>query len=116
MNTERADRLLFVGTHGNVRAVDRESGSDVWTTSLPNTGYNIVSLLYQDDTLYAGAAGHVFALDPGTGEILWHNGLEGLGYGHMVLATIRQAVDPAALIAQLDSQRAAAGGAATAGA
>ena len=78
--------LLFVGTGGSVKAVDRRSGEDRWQTSLPGTGYEIVSLVCEGDRVYAGSKGHVFALDAGTGEILWSNGLAGLGHGHMCLA------------------------------
>lgn len=78
--------LLFVGTGGSVKALDRRSGEDRWQTSLPGTGYEIVSLVCEGDRVYAGSKGHVFALDAGTGEILWSNGLAGLGHGHMCLA------------------------------
>lgn len=102
------DDLLFLGTHGHVAAIRKASGRRVWTTSLPGTGYNIVSLLHEDGVLYAGAGGHVFALDAASGEVLWHNGLRGLGYGHMTLATTRASTDPAVLRAQLDAEEAAA--------
>ena len=80
------EALLFVGTGGSVKAVDRRSGEDRWQTSLPGTGYEIVSLLCEGDRVYAGSKGHLFALDARTGEILWSNGLAGLGHGHMCLA------------------------------
>ena len=83
------DELIFVGTYGYVRAVDRRSGADVWTTNLPSTSTHIVTLLFDDGVLYAGACGQLFALDPLTGAIRWHNGLVNLGYQHMTLATSR---------------------------
>ena len=81
--------LIFVGTSGYVRAVERKTGADVWTANLPSTSTHIVTLLLADGVLYAGASGQLFALDPLTGAIRWHNGLTGLGYKHMTLATSR---------------------------
>ena len=82
-----ADDLIFVGTSGYVRAVDRRTGADVWTANLPSTSTHIVTLLFADGVLYAGASGQLFALDPLTGAIRWHKGLSNLGYRHMTLAT-----------------------------
>ena len=102
------DELIFVGTSGYVRAVKRESGADVWTTNLPNTGYGIVTLLVQDGVLFAGAGGRLFALDPRDGAIRWHNGLDGLGYKHMTLATMRaSSMNMPALATVEDEERAA---------
>ncbi len=91
---EDDNRVLFVGTYGNVRAIDMETGGDLWTTSLPNTGYQLVTLLYESGRLFAGSKGKLFALDPQTGTILWENGLDGLGYDHMTLATTCQTSRP----------------------
>lgn len=85
------DQLLFLGTHGHVKAVRKDDGSDVWVVSLPGTGYEVVTLLYEDGTLFAGSNGKLFGLDPSDGSILWSNSLSGLGYDHMVLATVRGA-------------------------
>jgi outer membrane protein assembly factor BamB len=85
------DDLLFIGTHGHICAVDKRSGDQIWTKSLPDTGYAIVTLLYEDDVLYAGSRGHLFAIDPADGTILWSNGLKGLGYDHICLLTTKTA-------------------------
>ena len=87
----RPDQLLFIGTHGHVKAIAKEDGSDVWSISLPGTGYEVVTLLFEDGILFAGSNGKVFGVDPRDGSILWSNPLSGLGYDHMVLATIRGA-------------------------
>lgn len=87
----KLDQLLFIGTHGHVKAVSKEDGSDVWCTSLPKTGYEVVTLLFEDGVLFAGSNGSVFSLDPHNGSILWSNSLTGLGFDHMVLATIHGA-------------------------
>jgi outer membrane protein assembly factor BamB len=93
--------LLFIGTGGSVKAVDRRTGEDRWQASLPGTGYEIVSLLCEGDRVYAGSKGHVFALDARTGEILWTNGLAGLGHGHICLASqTSSTLSPSLLIAE----------------
>ena len=83
------DDVLFVGTYGHVSAVDKRSGNELWRTSLPRTGYMIVSIVYEDDTLFVGSGGHVFALDPTTGDILWRNNLPGLHHGRVLVTTKR---------------------------
>lgn len=79
---------LFVGTRGHVIAVNKKDGEKVWSTSLPRTGYSVVSILFEDDALFCASGGRVFALDPGTGEILWSNGLPGMGSGLVYLSTV----------------------------
>lgn len=79
--------LLYVGSRGFVRAVSQSTGRRVWETSLPETGYELVSLLHCGDLVFAGSRGILFALDARTGEIQWKNALRGLKYGHMLLAT-----------------------------
>lgn len=83
----RPPRLLYVGSRGFVRAVRQSSGRRVWETSLPETGYELVSLLPGDDLVFAGSRGKLFGLDARTGAIRWENQLRGLKYGHMLLAT-----------------------------
>lgn len=87
----KLDQLLFIGTQGHVTAVSKEDGSDVWCTSLPKTGFRVVTLLFEDGVLFAGSNGSVFGLDPNDGSILWSKPLHSLGVGHMVLATIHGA-------------------------
>ena len=66
-------KLLYVGTNGYVRALDQKTGEDVWETSLPGTGFDLVSMLVEGAVLFAGSQGLVFALDATTGAILWKN-------------------------------------------
>ena len=81
--------LLFVGTHGHVLALHKESGRTIWSTSLPRTGYSIVSIIVEDGLLLCATGGRVFALDPVDGWIRWTNDLPGLGHGLVYLATTR---------------------------
>jgi outer membrane protein assembly factor BamB len=111
----RIEELLFVGTHGHVVAIEQKSGAEVWRTSLPKTGYSVVTLLFEEGRLLAASGGHCFALDPATGQIAWHNPLSGLGNGVACLATTRTpanaGADPLPQIqAAHDAAAAAAGG------
>ena len=83
---------LFIGTHGYVVCVDKWKGHEYWRTSLPGTGYALVTLLFEEGVLYAASAGRLFALDPLSGEMLWENGLKGLGYGFVGLATVKRSL------------------------
>ena len=107
-----ASKLLFVGTHGHVTAISKSNGRRVWSTSLPKTGYGVVSILPEDGQLHCACGGYVFALDPLTGEILWTNSLRGLGNGIVYLATMQN--DNAEAMATLAAQAAANAGAAAA--
>ncbi len=80
-------KLLFVGTHGHVVAIDKQSGDKVWERSLPGTGYAVVSIVYEDGRLFCASGGRIFAIDPGSGEVVWKNKLKGLGMGIVYLST-----------------------------
>lgn len=99
------ESLLFIGTNGHVRAVDKRTGKDVWEVSLPDTGFEIVSLLYESGVLYAASSGYVFALNPNDGSVLWKNELEGLGLEDVVLATAVKSTDPVVLHANREKER-----------
>jgi outer membrane protein assembly factor BamB len=86
-NAQNSHDLLFIGTYGHVRALDKKTGQDRWQTNLSSTGYEVVTLLHEDGVLFAGTCGHVFALDAATGVILWRNDLIGLSHKHMTMAT-----------------------------
>ena len=104
----RAEDLLFVGTHGHVRAIGKRHGRRVWDTSLPGTGYDVVTLLYEDGVLFAASKGYLFALDALTGEIRWKNGLKGLGNDHVLLATTRSSTDALVTVGAAQAAAAAA--------
>ena len=80
---------LFAGTYGHVLALDKATGEAVWNTSLPGTGYSVVSIVLADGNLFCASGGRVFALDPQTGDIVWENGLPGMGMGLVYLTTAR---------------------------
>ncbi len=96
---------LFLGTHGHVSAIDRDTGREVWRVSLPSTGYQIVSLIVDGERLFAASKGYLFCLDVGTGDILWKNSMPGLGHSHVYIAV--QGVDTTGvgLLAQVQAQQ-----------
>ncbi len=81
------EAFLFAGTHGHVVALDKRNGQQVWDTSLPRTGYSVVSIVLDDGLLFCASGGRVFALDPEDGRIMWDNQMPGLGAGLVFLAT-----------------------------
>jgi outer membrane protein assembly factor BamB len=103
--------FVFVGIKGSVVALDRATGTQIWTMSLK--GGEFVSLMLSEEDLYAATKGELFCLDPGTGHIRWHNPLKGLGWG---LASIAAPGAPAGQNALFEKrkreQRAAAAAAA----
>lgn len=105
--------LVFLGIAGNVVAVDRASGGEVWRSPLKGSDFVNVALL--DGDLYATARGELFCLDPATGHVRWQNPLKGLGRG---LVTIAAAGGQQTVLLREKQQRdaaAAAAGAAGAG-
>ena len=117
MSPKSPEDLLFAGTHGWVAALEKFTGKEVWRTSLPKTGWSVVTLLHEDGVLFAATGGRVFALNPATGEIAWENGMSGLGSSHFCLATTRQSPNAGAMplpqIAQSQEEQAASSGAAS---
>ena len=98
------DSPIFVGLKGTVAAIDRGSGSTMWTTKLK--GGDFVTVVLQDGDLFAASQGRLYRLDPGTGDVLWTNELPGLGYGIVSIA----GTPAAGLAARRRAAAAAAGG------
>jgi len=83
--------LLVVGYQGYVLGLDPVSLAVQWSTSLPKTGYDVVTVkVYSTnssadstnssvESVYAGSAGRVFKIDPGSGVITQSNQLPGRG-------------------------------------
>ena len=76
---------IFLGVHGEVIALDRTTGQEVWHTKL--TGADFVNLLVDQDRVIATTKGKAFCLDAATGQLLWRNDLPGLGWGLITIAT-----------------------------
>jgi len=77
--------LIFLGVHGEVVALDRATGQELWQTKL--AGGDFVNLLLHQDRIIATTKGKAFCLDPATGQLLWRNDLPGLGLGLVSIAT-----------------------------
>jgi outer membrane protein assembly factor BamB len=78
-------RSVFVGVHGEVVALDRATGQELWHTKL--AGGDFVNLVLDQDRIIATTKGKVFCLDVATGHLLWRNDLPGLGLGLVSIAT-----------------------------
>ncbi len=76
--------MVFVGMYGSVIALDRSSGTMVWSTGLK--GSDFVNVFLSGDELFAGTKGELYCLDMATGQILWHNPLKGYGRGLITIA------------------------------
>jgi len=108
-----ASNLIFLGIKGCVVAIDRATGTEVWSSSLKGTDF--VNVVLTDGDLYAATHGEVYCLDQATGHIRWRNPLKGLGWGLVTIAAegVRGSQAPALLKHRRD-QEAAAAAAATA--
>ena len=76
---------IFIGIHGDVVALDRGTGQQIWKTGLK--GADFVNLMLDGDRVIAATKGEVFCLDAATGQLLWHNELPGAGWGLITIAT-----------------------------
>ena len=76
---------IFLGVHGEVIALDRATGQELWHTKL--AGGDFVNLLLDQDRIIATTKGKAFCVDAATGQLLWQNDLPGLGLGLISIAT-----------------------------
>lgn len=109
--------LILLGVHGNVIALDRATGQQVWCAELK--GADFVNVHLDEDRVIAATKGEVFCLDANTGASLWHNQLPGQGRGLITIATASGASDLAPFREkrrQDEAAAAAAAGAASSGA
>jgi len=76
--------LVYIGIKGNVVALDRRTGIEVWRTGLKGSvarSSSFVCVFRDADLLFATCSGEVYCLDPKEGTLPWHNPLKGLGLG-----------------------------------
>ena len=87
--------MVFLGVHGNVIAVDRATGQQLWSVHLK--GSDFVNLLVDDVRVLAATHGEVFCLHAESGQVLWHNPLPGQGWDIVTIATVQgtSAISPA---------------------
>ena len=91
---------VFVGTSGQVAAIDKSTGQTLWKTRIKSgfitPGTSFVTLLVDGNKVYAHTSGQLFCLDAASGQILWTNDLPQMGYQLASLATSGAASSPAA--------------------
>ena len=97
--------VLYVGMKGNVVALDKRTGQEVWRTKLG--GYDLVNILVEEELIFAYAKGHVYCLSF-KGQVLWDNGMPGLGYSMALLASYQSSGQDAAVMKHVKAQQAAA--------
>jgi outer membrane protein assembly factor BamB len=83
---------IFIGIHGDVIALDRGTGEQLWKTNLK--GGDFVNVLLDGDRVLAATKGEIFCLDAATGQVLWHNELPGAGWGVVTIATASGSSSP----------------------
>ncbi len=97
-NNKHGKDRFFISTLGQVLAIEKHTGHEIWCASLPETGYGdyraLATVLYDDGLLYAGCAGKVFAVDPETGKIAWKNELVKTGEKSGIRKTFRRFFSP----------------------
>jgi outer membrane protein assembly factor BamB len=76
---------IFVGIRGDVIALDRATGQQIWKAELK--GGDFVNILVDSDRVLAATKGEVFCLDAATGQIVWRNELPGEGRGLVTIAS-----------------------------
>ncbi|HJZ95980.1 MAG TPA: PQQ-binding-like beta-propeller repeat protein [Candidatus Solibacter sp.] len=79
-----AKSLIYIGICGDVLAIDRATGEEVWRQTLK--GADFVNVAVVDRDVIGTTKGELFCLDAATGEIRWHNKLPGLGTGLITIA------------------------------
>ena len=77
--------MIYIGICGDVLALDRSTGQELWRSDLK--GSDFVNVVFHDGDLFATAKGVLFCLDPATGQVRWKNNLRGLGHGLITIAT-----------------------------
>lgn len=71
--------ILVVGVHGSVLGLDRETGKEIWRSTLPS-GYGTVDMaIHGTAVLVAAEDNTVVCLSYATGETLWTATTEGWG-------------------------------------
>jgi len=103
--------LIIAGIRGNVVALDKTTGSQIWKTRLKGAGF--VTIATDGDRVYAATAGEVYCLDSSGGSVLWNNPMRGMGMGLVSLLAGNGSGDSGVL---LEAQRRAQAGKQAAGA
>lgn len=72
-----ADGAVFVGEAMRARALEAESGEELWRTDLVTARSSAPTFEQEEGVLYVGCGEHVFRLDAETGEIEWQRDVFG---------------------------------------
>jgi outer membrane protein assembly factor BamB len=96
--------LLYLGTIGWLAALQPEDGIERWRTSFPSTGWNPVSMIFnQWGNILACTSGKCFQVNENSGHIMWTNELPGLGHQFMCMTTCRSYQLPSTINTSADA-------------
>ncbi|HBF33615.1 TPA: hypothetical protein DDW35_03530 [Candidatus Sumerlaeota bacterium] len=83
------DQLIFVGFNGKVAALDRDTGTIVWSQKNLKRGTCYITFLLDGNRLIVSCDGYIYCLNPLTGDLFWNNDMPGYGTGVTSLASVR---------------------------
>ena len=92
-------KQIYVGIKGRVLALDYNTGTILWQTSL--AGAYFVNVVDDGNRVFALSQGEAYCLDAASGAIMWHNPLKGSGIGTGSLVVPGRLVPSAAMVAQI---------------
>ena len=75
------ENVMLLGVKRSVLAISRSNGQVLWTTRLPGSMQEFITIACDGERVFAYSGGHLSGLDLETGRLLWTNGLPGCGYG-----------------------------------
>jgi outer membrane protein assembly factor BamB len=96
------EQLIFVGFNQRVAALDRDTGSIVWSQKCKGGSY--VTFLLEDDRLIVSSDGYIYCLNPLTGQLFWNNDMPGYGSGVASLISVRGSSSQSVLNASAQNQ------------
>jgi outer membrane protein assembly factor BamB len=96
-------KQIYVGIKGYVVALEYNTGTILWRTSL--AGSSFVNVVDEGNKVFALSQGEAYCLDAAAGAILWHNPLKGFGVGIGTLLVPGQPARSAALAAQITADQ-----------
>jgi len=79
--------MVFISFNKHVVALDRHTGSTIWTWKAPK-GMSYAAVHVIKDQVIVSVMGYTYSIDPQTGHTRWENQLPGLGSGVACIASV----------------------------
>ncbi|CAG8470102.1 11102_t:CDS:1 [Funneliformis caledonium] len=77
------ENLLICSTVGEVFAINKTDGTQVWNARLSGVGYGVGALFVSGSKVYVGMNGNLVALNLADGAEVWRNPLSGMRYSEV---------------------------------